>query len=85
VKCIYTSAQYPEVANALQERTTVIHFSGNITYDRVARIVSELRVDRMERARVLTPAEFEEFFGSAPQFTGDMSTSEYVDSIRGDG
>ena len=85
VKCIYTSAQYPEVANALQERTTVIHVSGDITYDRVARMVSELRVDRMERSRILTPSEFEEFFGSAPQFTGEMSTSEYIDSIRGDG
>ena len=81
VKCIYTSAQYPEVANALQERTTIIHVSGDITYDRVARMVSELRVDRMERSRVLTPSEFEEFFGSAPQFTGEMSTSEYIDSI----
>jgi hypothetical protein len=85
VKCTYTSAQYSEVANALQERTTVIHVSGDITYDRIARIVSELRMDRMERSRVLTPAEFEEFFGSAPQFTGEMSTGGYMDSIRSDG
>ncbi|MGO9400764.1 MAG: hypothetical protein ACLP19_23415 [Xanthobacteraceae bacterium] len=84
VRCSYNSAQYHDVAEALQERTSIVHVSGDITYDRVSRTISEMRMDRLERARVLTPAEFEQFFGSAPTFTGELSTDDYMDSIRGD-
>jgi len=85
VRCTYTVAQYPNVAAALQERTSVVHVSGNITYDRVTRTASELHLDRLEKARVLTPAEFEKFFGSSPTFTSEMSTDDYIDSLREDG
>jgi hypothetical protein len=50
VRCTYTSAQYPKVADALQERTTIIHVSGDLTYDRVSRTISELRLDRLEKS-----------------------------------
>jgi hypothetical protein len=85
VRCTYTTAQYPQVADALQERTTIIHVSGDVTYDRASRAVSELRLDRIDKARVMTPAEFEQFFGIAPRFTGEMSTDEYIDSLRDNG
>jgi hypothetical protein len=82
VSCYYPGRLYGDVARALQERTNVLHVAGEMTYDRVKRSISELKVERIETARILSPAEFEEFFGSAPQFTGAMSTDEWIDQLR---
>jgi hypothetical protein len=34
---------------------------------------------------MLSNEEFEQFFGSAPDFTGDLDTDDYIDAIREDG
>jgi hypothetical protein len=47
-------------------------------------VYPKLRVERIETARMLSAAEFEGLFGSAPDFTGDLSTDEWIDSIRSD-
>ncbi|MFI5015266.1 MAG: hypothetical protein ACHQAY_23270 [Hyphomicrobiales bacterium] len=85
VRCFYIGTQYPLVAEVLQERTAIVNVAGDIVYDRVSRSATELKLERIEKARVLTPAEFESFFGSAPKFTGDMSTDQYIDEMRADG
>ncbi len=85
VRCSYPIRLYGEVIDALRERTTVLHVAGDTTYDRTTRSIVELRVDRIEKARMLSSEEFEQFFGSASDFTGDLTTDEYIDAIREDG
>jgi hypothetical protein len=85
VRCSYPMRLYGKVIEALRERTTVLHVAGDTTYDRATRSIVELRVDRIEKARMLSGEEFEQLFGSAPDFTGDLSTDEYIDAIREDG
>jgi hypothetical protein len=85
IRCFYTASQYHSVAAALQERNAVVHAAGAITYDRIARTATELKLERLEKSRILTPAEFEAFFGSAPDFTDAMTTDEYIDEMRADG
>lgn len=85
VSCYYPMRLYSDVAGALQERTTVLHVAGDTVFDRATRAIVELRVDRIDKARMLSSEEFEQFFGSAPDFTGDLDTDEYIDSIREDG
>jgi hypothetical protein len=84
VSCFYPTRLYADVVDALKERTGILHIAGDMMFDRATRAITELSVERIERARTLSAAEFEEFFGSAPDFTGDLSTDEYIDAIRED-
>jgi hypothetical protein len=82
VSCFYPIRLYGEVVDALRERTAVLHVAGDTVFDRATRAIVELRVDRIDRARMLSNEEFEQFFGSSPDFTGDLSTDDYIDAIR---
>jgi hypothetical protein len=82
VSCFYPGRLYDAVALALQQRTNVLHVGGPMKFDRAKRTITEMTVERMETARMMSPAEFEGFFGSAPTFTGDMTTEEWIDSVR---
>jgi hypothetical protein len=85
VSCYYPIRLYSDVARALQERTNILHVAGNMLFDRAARAIAELSVERIETARMLSAAEFETMFGSMPNFTGDLSTDEWIDTVRSNG
>ena len=67
VKVIYSATLYADVAKAVQERATVLIVSGDMYFDRATRTASELRADKIERVGMLSTAEFEGFFGNAPE------------------
>jgi len=71
VKVIYTPSLYSNVAQAVQERSTILMVSGDMLFDRATRVASELRAERIDRVGMLSTAEFEGFFGSAPDFVAD--------------
>jgi hypothetical protein len=73
VRVFYSALLYSDVAQAVQERTTVLVVSGNIQYDRVSKLPIELKAARIERMPALSSAQFEKFFGSAPQYSHDFS------------
>jgi hypothetical protein len=75
VRVIYPASLYSDVARAVQERTTMLMVAGNMLYDRVSKSPAELRADRIDRMPMLSSAEFERFFGSAPHYEHD-STEE---------
>lgn len=68
IRVYYPNALYSEVASALLERNTLIVASGNILYDRASRTASEMRMEGLKKLPTLSTAEFESFFGSAPNF-----------------
>ena len=82
VNCFYPLRLYSDVARALQERTNVLHVAGHMQFDRVTRSISELSVEKIITAKMLSGAEFEEFFGSCPSFTGEHSTEEWINDAR---
>lgn len=71
VRVLYTASLYSDVAQAVQQRTTMLIVSGNMLFDRATRLATELRADRIERVAMLSTGEFEGFFGSAPDFVAD--------------
>jgi len=71
VKVTYLPNMYSDVAKAVQERSAVLIVSGDILFDRATRLAVELKAERIERVGILSTAEFEEFFGSAPDFIGE--------------
>jgi hypothetical protein len=78
VRVYYTPALYSNVAKAVQERTTMLLVSGNMLFDRATRLATELRADRIELIRMLSTAEFEEFFGSASDFVAELDDETWA-------
>jgi hypothetical protein len=83
IKCIYSSTQYPALLEALQEEAKVVHVHGSIKTDMVNRRIEQMIMQQIEVAEKLSDKEFEEFFGSCPDLTGQLSTQEFIDQIRG--
>jgi len=84
VNCSYPPRLYPGVVRAVRERSTVLIVSGSIKFDRLARAAKEIAVERIEPVETLSSDEFDRLFGSAPRFTGDQSTDEFMDWVRED-
>lgn len=85
VDCYYDEEMYQRVAAALKERSAVIHVTGHLSFDRATRTIKTLHVKDIETAKPLSDREFEGFFGSAPNITGDMTTDEFIENLRGEG
>lgn len=83
VRVIYPASLYTEVAKAVQERTTMLIVGGNMLFDRSTRSVIEVRADRIQRQPMLSTAEFESFFGSAPDFVSDLEIEEGEFGLNG--
>ena len=78
VRVYYHSSLYADVAKAVQERTTMLMVSGNMLFDRATRQATELRADQIELMKMLSTAEFEEFFGSAPDFVAEVDDETWA-------
>lgn len=76
IRVFYPAQMYTSVARAVQERTTVLLVAGNMLFDRATRQATELRADRIDPVRMLSTAEFEAFFGSAPDYVVDGDFAE---------
>jgi hypothetical protein len=82
VKCFYQPSQYPDVHAALERKDAVVLVSGWIRVRRQDRQIREITIERIQSTKPLDRRQLEEFFGSAPGWTGDLSTEEFIDRVR---
>jgi hypothetical protein len=82
VKCIYGPTVYPELAAALQRMNAIIHVFGYTSTDLVDRKIEDMEVSKIVLAPVLRESEFEGLFGSDRQFTGGLTTQEFINNVR---
>ncbi len=82
VKCIYSPAVYPELAAALQRMNAIIHVFSYTSTDLVDRKIEDMEVSQILLAPVLRESEFERLFGSDRQFTGGLTTQEFINNVR---
>jgi hypothetical protein len=82
---VYTPEIYPQIAAALRIRNAVLHVYGYTSTDLVERKVEEMQVSRVDPAPTVNAEEFEALFGSAPHFTGRLTTQEFINYARGRG
>ena len=82
VKCIFDDAYYNEVLEALKTRKGIVYASGMITSERISRQIEKLIVSKIHPAPKMSEEEYEAFFGSFPDITGDLTTEEYIDILR---
>jgi hypothetical protein len=83
IKCLYTSDQYKQVVNLLSRSDAVVLVSGMTRASRSDRKIEYVRVERMEASKPLSPQRFRRMIGAIPDFTGELSTSDFLARIRG--
>ena len=79
VRVMYPPTLYSAVAEAVQERTTMLIVTGDVLFNRATRQPMEIHADRIERQRMLSAAEFEGFVGSAPEFIADLDDGDFAE------
>jgi hypothetical protein len=84
VHCFYRGDLYAKVHQATHVSNTVIHVYGDIRWDRVTNAIITMDAKDLEITEALPEQDFERLFGSMPDFTGTMSTADYIDWLRGD-
>ena len=84
IRCVFRPSTYPDVYKALERKNGVVLISGRTKARRIDRRVDEMRVERLQATPPLNVAELEEFFGSAPGWTGDLTSDEFIKQVRND-
>lgn len=83
VKCVFQPSMYRDVYEALERKEAVVLVSGWIRTRRSDPTVRELKVERIKSTQPLSDAQLRAFFGSAPGWTGDLTTEEFIERARG--
>ena len=84
VKCSYARSDYSKVAALFNEENAVVTVQGLMTYNRISG-KSEITMAReFDVAPDFTAEDFDKFFGADPDFTGDLSTDEFIRRSRDD-
>lgn len=84
VRCEYSDRLHCRIHEATRTPNTVIHVYGDISWDRTTDTVTKMDVGDIEMAEALSDFEFHKLFGSATNFTGGLSTSDYISWMRDD-
>ena len=85
INCIYKPEMYQQVVELLEEKDAVILVAGSAKANSDTRKIESIHIDRMEWVKSLSVESFESLGGSAPNITGDLSTEDFIDRIRGSG
>ena len=85
VRCEYEDRYYDQVHQAMESQNVTVHVYGRIQWDSVTNAIIKVLIDDIEATEPLSASEFNQFFGAAPEYTGEFSTAEYIEWLRGDG
>lgn len=82
IKCIYDDDRYGDIAKAIETKDAVVHVYGTSIIDLADRKIEKVDIQRIDVADDMSEAEFDSFFGCAPQITGRETTQEFIERIR---
>lgn len=82
IKCFYQPSQYAQVHAALERKDAVVIVSGLMRVRRQDRQIGEIAIERIQSTKAVNQPELERFFGSAPDWTGDLPTEEFIERVR---
>lgn len=84
VRCEYSDRLHGRVHEATRTPNTIVHVYGDIQWDRTTDTATKVDVEDIEVTEALSDFEFHKLFGAASNFTGDLSTSDYISWMRND-
>jgi hypothetical protein len=82
VVCEFAPSKYDEIWELLKSRDAIVNVEGWIR--RKPGEVDHLKIATISPSAEYQDGDLEKFFGLDPYFTGDLSTEDYVDDLRGD-
>lgn len=82
VVCAFEQSRYSEIWSLLESKDTVVNVEGWITQKPGE--VKHLKIETIARVAEYQEGDLEKFFGVDPNFTGDMSTEDYMNTLRGE-
>src|SRR5262249_2925980 len=81
VVCSFQQDQYDKVATLLKDRDAVVQVEGWFTTNQLGDQAT-MEIETIEKCTEYQEGDLEKFFGSDPDFTGRLTTEEYIDKIR---
>ncbi len=82
IVCMYKPDQYRRIWKLLENPDGIANIEGWAVYKNG--VIDCLRIEHIAEAAEYKEGDIDRFFGSAPNFTGGMSTEQYLDEIRGE-
>jgi hypothetical protein len=82
VKCVYRDGMYDQIYRLFEDKDAVVNVVGKVRAKRATGKIDEIRVNWVKSYAPLSDAEFDRLFGIAPDITGEMSSSDYIDKMR---
>lgn len=79
IKCEFKEPLYDEVIEACERRRSRVFVHGLVTVRRVDKHILLIKADRLKTAPVLSDDRYQAFFGSDPNYTGELSSEEFID------
>ena len=84
IRCVFSPSTYPGVHEALKRKNGVVLVSGWTKARRIDRCVDEIKVERLQATEPLNVDKLKAFFGSAPGWTGDLTSDDLIEQVRND-
>jgi hypothetical protein len=85
ITCYYKNAHYDEIIRILETPHAIVHLTGTIKASKITRKIEDIKIKTIARAPHMAKEELLKFFGSAPDFTGELSTSDFINRMRSRG
>lgn len=82
VKCFFRSDMYNAAVELLTDRTAVVFVEGRLREDASTGETREIDVEDFRLAPDFSKDEFEKGLGTMPDYTGPMSTEDFVEQLR---
>lgn len=82
VKCVYRERMYDQIYRLFEDKDAIVNVTGKVKAKRATGKIDEIRVSWVKSYARLSNSEFDKLFGLAPDITGEMSSSDYIDKMR---
>lgn len=80
IVCTYAPHLYKKIYTLLEDRDSLVNAEGWMTI--INGEIEKLAIKTIDILEAYRDGDLEKLFGSDPDFTGDLTTEEYIDEIR---
>lgn len=82
IDCLFGPDLYQTVIDILRKRDAVIFVEGKVTEDQAEGQVKSIEVAKFQPAPDFDEDQIKRFIGSQPNYTGKLTTEEFIDKVR---
>lgn len=84
IKCSYIDDDYDQVAKLFAKKTAIVIIEGSISFNLITSKTEVVKAAHFSFAPDFSDKDFNDFFGSDPNTTGDLTSEEFIAEGRDD-